>query len=157
MKQWWRGLQLRERLVVLVAAGLLSLLALDSFVISPWIGSGEALSGEIEQARDDLAWMEQAVRRLPAGGRKPVAVAGGNLVTRINRLTGQSGLRSQMKQMKPIGEREVRLRFEKAAFGSLVGLLKEVERQELEIKELRILPTDESGRVNATLVVRQGG
>jgi len=158
MKQWWRGLLLRERVLVSAAALVVLLLLLHSLLWEPWQLSGRNLKEQIEQTREDLAWMQQAVTRLPPDvARAPVTGGQGNLVTRMNRLIGQAQLRSEMKQMKPSGDHEVRLRFEKAAFTRLLKLLKEVERQGLLIRELRILPADAPGRVNATLTLRDGG
>ncbi len=157
MKQWWRGLQMRERIVVAIAGVLMLLLGFHSLVWEPWQQAGADLADGIEQAEDDLNWMREAVTRLPQAGKATVAVAArGNLVTRMNRLISQAGLRQQMKQMKPAAEKEVRLRFEKAGFDPLLKLLGQIQSQGLEIRELRILPAEEPGRVNATLVVRGG-
>jgi type II secretory pathway component PulM len=157
MKQWWRGLLLRERILVSTAVLVVSLLLLHGLLWEPWRTSGQNLKEQIEQTEEDLAWMRQAVTRLPPDvARAPVNAGQGNLVTRMNRLIGQAQLRGEMKQMKPAGDHEVRLRFEKAAFDRLLNLLREVERQGLLIRELRILPADAPGRVNATLTLRDG-
>jgi len=157
MKQWWRGLLLREQILVSVAGLVVLLLLLHSLLWEPWQLSGRNLKERIEQTEEDLAWMRQAVTRLPPDApRSPVTGGEGNLVTRMNRLIGQLQLRTEMKQMKPSGEHEVRLRFEKAAFDRLLELVREIERQGLRVRELRVLPTEAPGRVNATLTLRDG-
>ncbi len=158
MKQWWRGLQQRERMIVGVAGLLLGLVLLHSLVWEPWRRSAQALAEETAQAEDDLAWMREAVTRLPVSPTiAPAAAGSGNLVTRMNRLIGQVGVRAQMKQMKPVSDRELRLRFETVAFDKLLQLLKDTRVQGLAVRELRVLPADEPGRVNATLVLNDGG
>lgn len=158
MKQWWRGLQMRERWILITAALLLILLVLHGLVWQPWQEARVQLEEEIAQRRDDLAWMQQAATRLPAVQRgNQTQRANGNLITVMNQLLVKARLREHMKQMKPVSEREVRLRFEKASFDRLLRLFGDIERQGLSIRELRLLPSDESGRVNATLVVLRGG
>ncbi len=158
MKQWWRGLQMRERWILITAALLLILLVLHGLVWQPWQDARVQLEEEIAQRRDDLAWMQQAATRLPAVQRgNQTQRANGNLITVMNQLLVKARLREHMKQMKPVSELEVRLRFEKASFDRLLRLFGDIERQGLSIRELRLLPSDESGRVNATLVVLRGG
>jgi len=158
MKQWWRGLQTREQWILITATLLLLLLGLHGLIWQPWQDARVQLEEEIAQRRDDLAWMQQAATRLPAGQRSGQTLrASGNLITMMNQLLVKARLRESMKQMKPVSEREVRLRFEKSSFDRLLRLLGEIERQGLSIRELRLLPGDESGRVNATLVVHRGG
>lgn len=158
MKQWWRGLQQRERVIVGAAGLLLGLVLLHSLVWEPWRRSSETLAEDIAQAEDDLAWMREAVIRLPASSTTvPAAAGSGTLITRMNRLIGQAGVRTQMKQMKPVSDRELRLRFEAVAFDKLLRLLKDARAQGLGVRELRVLPDDEPGRVNATLVLNDGG
>ncbi len=158
MKQWWRGLQARERWILLTAALLLLVLGLHGLVWQPWREARERLQEDIAQRRDDLAWMQQAAARLPAAARKDQGKgANGNLITLMNRLLVKTRLRERMKQMKPVSEHEVRLRFEKARFQRLLRLFGEIEGQGLTIRELRLSPDDESGRVNATLIVRRRG
>jgi len=152
MKQWWRGLQARERRVLLVAGLLLGLLTLHGLVWQPWQEAREALKDEIAQRRDDLAWMQQAATRLPRGATTTSnARANGNLITLMNRMLVKQQLRDRMKQMKPVSEREVRLRFEKARFD-----FGDIDRQGLSILELRLMPSDEPGRVDATLRIQRG-
>ncbi len=157
MKQWWRGLHVRERWLLVAAGMVLGSVILHGLVWTPWQQTGEELRQRIEQAEEDLLWMRQAVLHMPvATARSHRDMAGGNPVTLMNRVIGQIGLRDRMKQMKPLGKTSVRMRFEEAAFDSLLQLLGKVESEGMAIRELRITPADRSGRVNATLVVGVG-
>lgn len=65
MKAWWRGLSVRERIIVAAGAGLLALLVCFQFMVSPLMGWRATAQTRAERAAADY----QLVRRAAALAR----------------------------------------------------------------------------------------
>ena len=144
----------RERAVV--AAALLVALAIGvhALVIEPYQQRIADLNDAIEQNRDDLAWMRSAVVSLPVGGAaEDTARISGTLANFINQAVSRQGLTQQLSQMSPIGEDEIRMRYNGVDFNRLVGFIAQVNSSGLEIKDLRISAADTPGIVDSSLIL----
>ena len=152
MKDWWNSISLREQAIVAIA-GLIGLLVIiDSLLLTPYQMNRGRLDEQISQAQEDLGWMQQAVKRLPdqssAGGKR----ISGRLVTFVDGQISGAGLKQSMQQMTPIDDNAVRLRLADVEFNSLLRFFSSVDGL-VSIDEARILPADQQGLVNVSLVV----
>lgn len=152
MKTWWLNLQQREQLIVQVAVVVILVLLVDSFIVSPYQQARQSLDESIEQAELDLQWMESAVLRLGKSSDRKTSF-NGNLLTQVDNQIKRLKLKNNMKQMSPVNERTVKLRLEEADFSRLLRLIEALDRVSVAIDEIRVLPTEKNGFVNASLVV----
>lgn len=155
MKTWWNGLAVREQLIFSMAVLIALVIMLDSLVVEKFRLKAQQLQQQIEQATDDLSWMKQAVQNLPTGKTAKNKVDYGRIVTFINQQITRQGLKKQMQQMTPIQEHSVRVKFSEVGFNQLINFFSAIDGSVV-IKEVRILPSDKLGHVNASLVVSSG-
>lgn len=155
MKTWWNNLMLRERLIFSVAGLIALILLLDTLVIEEYRIKTQQLQQQIEQAKDDLSWMKQAVQKLPSGKTTKSKVVSGRVVTYIDQQITRQGLKQHMQQMTPIQDHSVRVKFSEVRFNQLLKLFSAIDGSVV-IQEVRILPSDTRGHVNISLVVSVG-
>jgi type II secretory pathway component PulM len=147
---------LREKLIVAAAILIMLVLGVHAFVIGPYQQRVTFLQEAIEQQNSDLKWMRSAVARLPAGGASSAAakqVISGTLANFIDQVVRRQGLSEQLSQISPIGNDEIRMRYNAVDFNRLVSFIAQVNTSGLEIKNIRILPADVPGIVDSNIVL----
>ena len=145
----------RERAVVAAAVLVALVIAVHALIVEPYQFRMAELRDQVEQNRDDLAWMRSTVASLPAGGDAvddSVRISG-TLANFINQAVSRQGLTQQLSQMSPIGEDEIRMRYNAVDFNRLVGFIAQVNSSGLEIKDLRISAADTPGIVDSSLIL----
>lgn len=149
LNAWYATLQPREQslvrwgalaaAVLIVAGGVLRLHAAVAGA-EKRVAAKQADVGYISSVLGEL----QAAP-LPAGG-------GQSLVSVIDRTTRDGGLAMNLRGTEPSGISGVRVRFEGAAFDSLVNWVLRVQREYgLTVQAATLERTDAPGRVNASL------
>ena len=147
---------LREKAIVASALLVVILLGLHAFVIEPYQEHVATLQQDIEQQNTDLVWMKSVVARLPAGGiaNSPSNQAiSGTLANFIDQVVRRQGLSEQLSQISPIGNDEIRMRYKAVDFNQLVSFVAQVNTSGLDVRDIRILPTDVPGIVDSNLVL----
>ena len=155
MSNWWGNLNLREQLILAVAGLIGLVILLDSLVIQQFRLKSEQLEEQIEQARDDLEWMRQAVLRLPQQGKASHKINSGKVVTFVDQQINRLGLKQSMQQMTPIEDHSVRVRLSDVEFDQLLKFINAIDGSVF-IQELRLLPADNQGFVNVSFVLGNG-
>lgn len=160
MKDWYIGLEPRERLLVAIGTAVVLLALVWALLINPVYSASAAAERRIETKRDTLAFLRSAAAEL-AGASDPAAgrpdLAGQSLVVVIDRSARQAGLATALTNNQPIGEDGIRVRLENASFDALarwLGALNQGAGLAIESASLDRAPA--AGRVNATLTLRQG-
>jgi general secretion pathway protein M len=154
-KTWWASLGAREkRFVIIGGAGALVLLVVG--VVLPLNTSVSRAHQRIEQKQQDLAWMQSVAPELATAGppatRRPSSES---LVVIMDRAAREAGLSNALVNTEPSGRDGLRVRFEKARFDLLVGLLGRLaEQQGARVESASIDGAGEPGLVNAGLVLR---
>lgn len=160
MKDWFLGLEPRERLFVGIGAVAVVLLLVWALVISP-LGSARAATTErVETKRQTLAFVRSAAAELAAAGDLPAAgpnLAGQSLVVIVDRTARAAGLGNALTRNQPVGEDGIRVRLDNAAFDAVAAWLATIGTSAgLSIESASFDRTPDEGRVNASLVLRQG-
>ena len=144
----------RERAIVVIAALVALGIAVHALVVEPYQLRVAELEDAIEQHRTDLAWMRSAVAGMPRGETADAGASiSGTLVNFINQAVSRQGLSQQLSQMSPIGDDEIRMRYNAVDFNRLVGFIAQVNSSGLEIKDLRISAADNPGVVDSSLIL----
>lgn len=145
---------MREKAIVALALLVVIVIACDALVIGPYRERVATLNQQIEQQRDDLAWMRASVARMPAAGvNSGIESFTGTLANFINQEVRRQGLSGQLAQMSPVGSDEIRMRYNAVDFNRLVGFIAGVSSRGLDVKDLRITPTDVGGIVDSNIVL----
>jgi type II secretory pathway component PulM len=144
----------RERVIIAVAVLVAIGLGLHALVIEPYQQRVTELEGAIEQQRADLDWMRSAVVGMPVGEiASDSTQIEGTLANFINQAVNRQGLTAQLSQMSPIGNDEIRMRYNAVEFNRLVSFIARVNASGLDIKDLRITAVDTPGKVDSSLIL----
>ncbi len=157
MREWWLGLERRERR--LLAGGALFLLAVGYYVLlwSPLAERHQRLEQSHAESVELLAWLESARDRLQArrgetAGATGPSRAGVSPMLAVEQSARGHEVLEAVKSRRPDGERAVEVVLEDAAFDRLPAWLAELEgRYGLSVQRLRVEPRDVPGRVDARI------
>ena len=124
MKDWFFGLEPRERILVSAGAALLLLLLLYGMIWAPVAGKYTSLKASVEAQQQNLAWMQQAaaqinaLKRSAAGGAQ--GLGGRSLLAVVDQSARAGGLGGAIKRIEPDGSKAVRVWLEEAAFDPMI-------------------------------------
>lgn len=161
LKQWFNGLQPRERTIILAGAVLVLLVAIYILALAPFYGAVNSRAARVSEKEADLAWMRSVAGELQAlNASQPMrqAPSGESLVVLIDRAARECGLASALTGQTPNGESGIRVRLESAEFDKLMvclGTLQQVHA--VTIESATIDRTAQPGLVNASLVLTRPG
>lgn len=155
MRNWWSGLNFRERIILVIASLVAIVIGLDTLVLQPMTSGSVKLDDKIAQAKDDLEWMRLAINRLPAQGTGSKKVTQERIVSYIDKQINRQGLKKNLEQMAPIQENSARLRLSDVEFTKLLSFISAIDGS-VSIDEVRLLPTDNAGFVNVSMVISNG-
>ena len=152
MMDWFESRNLREKAIVVALAAVLLIVFIDTLLVTPYLEHRQQLAQKLEQAREDLAWMQRAVGRLGSAQTPRQAGIQGNIATYIDTQFSRAGLKQQLQQMTPIERKSVRVRLSDVPFRSLARFFSGLNPQVV-VDEIRILPTGETGMVDVNMVL----
>ena len=145
---------LREKAIFALALLVMIVVGVHALVIEPYQERLATLQQQIVQQQDDLVWMQSAVARMPAAAAPAsTAVINGTLANFINQAVRSQGLSGQLSQMSPIGNDEVRMRYNAVDFNRLVSFIARLSSSGLKVKDIRISSADDPGIVDSNLVL----
>ncbi len=155
MNEWWSSLQPRERLFVGGLGIFMVVFLLWLVLIDPLFSKAADLKSSAQRAESELAWMQQAVPRLPATSRSG-GPARASSSRSLNVIVDQTRGRYQLTatNTQQVGADQLRVRLEDASFDSIVQWLGDLRRQHgITIESASVTQTDVRGTTNATLTL----
>lgn len=160
MKEWFFGLESRERMLVSVGAVLVVVFLVWGVLLGPLYGATAATASRVETKRNTLAFLHEAAAELAGAAHLPAAgpdLAGQSLVVIVDRSARAAGLGASLTRNQPVGADGIRVRLEGAAFDATTHWLAGLSTSAgLAIESASFDRTPDEGRVNASLVLRQG-
>ena len=152
---WWNGLAPRERRIAILG-GALALVLLVLAILLPLNGSVARAHERVAQKQQDLVWMQSVAQELASAGPASATPASGrSLVIVVDRAAREAGLSSALVSSEPSGADGLRVRFEKARFDLLIGLLVRLAEQHgARVESASVDGAEEPGLVNAGFVLR---
>ncbi|MCC5869697.1 MAG: type II secretion system protein M [Gammaproteobacteria bacterium] len=161
MKQWFLGLNERERLMVVIAACLVAYAVVHFAVLAPLWGGSARLAAEIPERQALLAELKAA--EVEIGGQRrgsqrtqPIEGAGQSLVVIIDRTSREAGLGASLRRNQPTPDQGLRVGFEGAPFEALVPWLAQLQRRYgIGVESASFDTAGTPGLVNATLVLER--
>ena len=161
MREWFEGLEQRERLLVAIAGALFIIAVIVLFIIRP---ISSQTSRGLELVDDKTALLEELEQVAQRIGPQKSRVSPGNitstdsLVVIVDQTTRNSGLAAYLKRNQPDGASSIRLRFENAPFDNIVEWLADLERNHnLSATTATIDRASGTGRVNCNLTLARTG
>jgi len=158
MKEWFTGLDPRERQLVSGGAAVLLLLLLYMMVWDPIASSYRDLQKDVEVRKQTLAWMQQTAGQIKAlqrsgGGGGTQGLGGRSLLSVVDQSARNGGLGDSIKRIEPDGSKGVKVWLEGVAFDPMILWLGKLTRTyQVETSLITIEPQG-GGRVNARLTL----
>ena len=159
LKDWFYGLQPRERAIIGGGAILVLLTAIYMLALAPFYRSVAALDASVEEQKADLAWMRSVageVQALSANQPMVAAPTDESLVVLVDRTAREAGLSSALTGQTPNGETGIRVRLEGAGFDQAMMWLANLELSHaVAIESATFDRTSTPGQVNVNLVLNR--
>jgi general secretion pathway protein M len=161
MKDWFAGLEPRERLLVSAGAVVLVLLMLYLMIVEPIAGNYRELKEGVAEQKQTLAWMKQAAAQVQAlkrgGAGNARGLAGRSLLAVVDQSARGGGLGSSIKRIEPEGNKGVKVWLEAAAFDPMILWLGSLDKTYQVKPSIITLEPLGGGRVNARLTLLEPG
>ncbi|WP_455202003.1 type II secretion system protein GspM [Kaarinaea lacus] len=160
MKEWYDGLDPRERRILIAGAAVLIIALLYLLAWEPLVKKISTLEKTNQENQALLVWMEQSAAeaqqlqaKLKASGPSGRS-KGQSLLGTIDRTAKTSKLDKSVKRVQPDGQTKARVWLENVSFDSMVNWLEKLQRQQgIRIVNTVIEKQDDPGLVNARLVL----
>jgi len=161
LKDKFNALQARERIVIIVGAILVLVVAVYVLALAPLYGAVNAQAKRVTQKEGDLAWMRSVageVAVLSANAPTRPGPSNESMVVLIDRIARECGLGASLTGQTPNGERGIRVRLEGAEFDKLMACLGTLQQvHSVDVETAAIDRTAKPGLVNANLVLTRVG
>jgi general secretion pathway protein M len=157
MKEWFAGLEPRERLLVSGGAVVLVLLLLYVVIWEPISSGYRNLQEDVAEQKQTLAWMQQAASQIKTLQRSSTGevrgLGGRSLLAVVDQSARSGGLGDSIKRIEPDGSKGVKVWLEGVAFDPMILWLGKLTRTyQIETSLITIEPQG-GGRVNARLTL----
>ena len=157
MKDWFAGLERRERMLVAGGGVVLLVLLLYMMIWEPIAGSYRALQDGVAEQKQTLVWMQQAAAELQllqrSGSGTARGLGGRSLLSVVDQSARSGGLGPAIKRIEPEGGKGVKVWLEGVAFDPMILWLGKITRTyQIETSIITIEPQG-GGRVNARLTL----
>jgi general secretion pathway protein M len=161
MKDWFFGLERRERMLVIAGGAVLLLLLLYVLIWDPIASGYRELKTSVAEQKQTLAWMKQASAQVKSlqrsSGVNARGLGGRSLLAVVDQSARSDGLGSSIKRIEPDGSKGVKVWLEGAAFDPMILWLgKLTKTYQIETSIITIEPQG-GGRVNARLTLLEPG
>lgn len=134
MKEWWDSLQSRERYIVFIGIGILTLIVLYFMLWMPIHKTLDEKKMRVEAKQETVVWMAQKKQEVEHLKRLNPnlfnqATDNRSLLAIVDTGAKQMGVREAIKRIEPKGEDKVQLWLEEIVFNRLIVLLGELNRR----------------------------
>ena len=156
LRNWYESLQERDRRLVWLMSGIITLLLIYLIIWEPLQNNLQQQREKADSQRQLLSWMKEAaaeVRTLQAAGVKSRQNQNPQPITTLAERSAQgAGIRPNIKKLESEGDNGAKVQIEGADFRRLAQWLGNLEQNYgIKIKNLTINRTKESGLVDARL------
>jgi len=164
MKAWYHALQPRERLIVLLAGGVLILLMLYLIIWSPVASRLETTRKTVDADKTLLVWLQKSsaeVRQLRGRGgnaRNQSSRRNISLINAVENSARQAGIRGAITHLEPKGETGISVQIKGANFDQLIRWQGTMQQQyATQVTQMTVKPTKQPGLVDANIRFSKAG
>ena len=162
MKEWFAGLEPRERQLIISGGIILLVMLLYLVVWEPIANANVALRSSYQNSQQLIEWMEDAAEEAKALQAKiqesgpSDRSSGQSLLGIIDRTAKRDKLGSSVKRVQPDGKTGARVWLENAVFNDVIKWLENLQHKEgIRLETTVIEKQDDPGLVNARLVFQR--
>ena len=160
MRERWQQLQNRERGLIVLAAVVIVLVLLWTFVWEPLQQSSQDNRARIAEQQSLLLWLESIepeVQRLRAEQNARTGIGNRSPISLIDQTARAAGLAGALQRIEPASSNQVRVVFEQVEFAGLMEWLSSLlAEQPYRVEQFSGQRGLSTGRVDAVLVFTVG-
>lgn len=156
MNEFIARLSERERLLLLLAAGLVLLLLIYALAWRPLDQHLERMDRLISAQQADLDWMQVSAMKIKQLRSQNTANRGRQqgLLSLVDQTVRRSGLAQALKRVEPEGADKVTVRLEQAGFDAVVGWLETLQQVNgVMVQSISVDRQERDGMINARLTL----
>ena len=153
IKQYWLGLQPRERLILGVGGIIVCLILLYALIIQPWHNSLKDMQAALPKLREDLVWMRQQSDALKGGSVKQDQSSSqgqdDSLLSLVEKTAKSANVSKSIQQLSPAeNNTEVRVVLEDVNFNQWLRWIDELyKRYGVDVKQVNAERDDDEPNV----------
>jgi len=155
LKQYWHGLEARERWILLMGGALAFAILFYSLLWQPWHERIRNLRVEVPSKYQDLVWLTwqkdhlrgQLQQKQAAASRKPASV-----LTFIEQSAARLGLRKSLN-ISPGRNGQTRITIKQAPFDQALAFAQALNKAGFKLVAVLFKDTDTPGQVDATVTI----
>ncbi len=159
VRDWFYGLQPREKLYLIGGTAVLAMLVAYFSLWLPLTSAVARLDAEVIQQQHDMVWMGAAgssIRQLQQSSQRQAS--GRSMLAVVDQAIATANLKAGLQRMEPDGQNAVKLWFNKSPFDQVITMLGQLEQQQgVAVQGLAISSTDTAGMVDARITLVRGG
>jgi general secretion pathway protein M len=159
MKEWFMGLAPRERLMVIVAAGVVALVLIYLLAWVPLAARTAHLEQDVAEQQTLKQWMQRAAaeaRQLRGSTAAVNGDQGRSLLAVVDETAKQAKLGPAVKRIQPEGQDLVRVSLEHAPFDDVVIWLAGLQQsQGVSVVDATVDRQPTTGQVNARITLKK--
>jgi general secretion pathway protein M len=155
LKDWYSGLQDRERRMVGIGGVLVVVLVLVFGILVPVQAALSGARHAVETKRDDLAWMRSNAAEVRAAGNQVPADTGEAPVVLVDRIGREAGLGEALRGTQP-SNNGARVQLEGASFDTMIEWIASLDqRYGFAVDAITVDRAGKPGLVNASITFTQ--
>jgi general secretion pathway protein M len=159
IRDWFYGLQPREKLYMIGGAAAFAMLAAYFSLWLPLTSSVARLETTVTQQQHDIVWMGAAgssIRQLQQTSQRQAS--GRSMLAVVDQAITTANLKAGLQRMEPDGQHAVKLWFNKSPFDQIIAMLGQLEQQQgIAVQGLAMTAADTAGLVDARITLVRGG
>lgn len=159
MKEWWAGLALREKQMLMLGSVCVSLFLLYQLIWSPLLNQVQRMRERVQSEQRMMVWMRQADKNLTQLEReaKPVdkRLSPVALLSLLQTDIHQAGLEKGLLQLKQTSNDAITVKFQQVSFDQLIILLTNILKVHgVTLAQFSGVAQGTSGMVNADMTLK---
>ncbi|QBR83672.1 type II secretion system protein M [Legionella israelensis] len=156
MKNYWSGLNERERWMVGIAGICLIVYLFYLLIYAPLKNSVIEKSTQLVEKKDTVVWMQQAKKRKHSTITRKT-ISNSQLLTLLSDRLKADNLQKYNHQIEQTGAGDIQLSFNEVPFKALLQWLEDLNKNyAMTIKQLNAERSETTGMVKLTLVISAG-
>ncbi len=159
MRDWFEGLEVREKRILIAGAIFLTVFILYWFIIGPIVTGTTGSRERITEKQQAFTRMQAMAAQIQARATPPGGIlVGASPQIIVQRVAEKYDLADSIKTSRPVDQTSVSVRFEAASFDNLVLCLGELQATHgLNIRSASFTAGTQAGLVRAQLVLARAG
>lgn len=157
MKDWFLGLQPKERLLCVVGGFLVFIVLIWLLLLLPFSNKVNALETSVSNKKKELLWMNRVdneIRELKRGQTSQPANTKISLINAVETSSTRGGFRDAVKRISPQSNKSLSVELADVDFDNFIQWIGQLQqRYAILTTQITVNESKETGKINAKLIL----